>query len=437
MIINTNGKTSKLYKIKDFCIVGDGAHTSIKRQSSGIMYLTSKNFKPSGLELSTVDFISKSDYIKYFGSSKKALITPLEGDVLFGIIGSLGVPYVVKKNDTFGISSSVAILRPKQRLISKYLYYFMTSSVFQGAIEAIKSGVAQSFLSLEMIRSLPLIVPNNLEQERIAAILSAYDDLIENNKRRIALLEKMAEEIYREWFVRMRFSGCDRATFEKGLPKGWSMVKTEKAFKFTAGGTPSKAVPTYWSDGNINWYTPSDITSRDGIFLSQSADKCTEEGLANSSARMFPQYSVMFTSRATIGAIGINTTPACTNQGFISCIPNEHYPLTYLYHWLKLGKLNFELLAGGATFPELSKATFKRMEILTPPQELVMQFEDKVRPMFDQVEILIGVNQKLKKTRDMLLGRLISGKLSVENLDIQFPPSMTNDYDFANSSRDA
>lgn len=139
---------------------------------------------------------------------------------------------------------------------------------------------------------------------------------------------------------------------------------------------------------------------------------------------MFPAYSIMMTSRATIGAIGINTTTACTNQGFITCIPNQQYPLVYLYHWLKLSRDYFLSLCGGATFPELNKSTFKRIEILTPEQDIVDSFKMRVNPIFEQIESLLRINENIKSTKGSLLPRLISGKLSIEDLDIQFPPSM-------------
>jgi len=285
-------------------------------------------------------------------------------------------------------------------------------------------GATMSSLNQDIVRRISFPAPKIDVQKKIAGVLTTYDALIENNKRRIALLEKMAEEIYREWFVRMRFSGHKKMKVVKGVPEGWEKVPLEKAFSYTGGGTPSKEVERYWKDGDVNWYTPSDITSSRGIFLNQSTDKCTEEGLKNSSARLFPSYSIMMTSRATIGAIGINTTPACTNQGFITCIPNERYPLTFLYHWLKLSKSHFELLSGGATFAELTKGTFKKIEILTPPKPLVEKFEDAVLSMFKQMELLLKQIEGFAGTRDMLLPRLISGKLLVENLNIQFPPSM-------------
>jgi type I restriction enzyme S subunit len=208
-------KTYEVGAIGHYCRVGDGAHASIGRVATGVMYLTSKNFKPTGLDLSHVDFIAETDFEKYFSESKSALTSPRSGDVLLGIIGSLGTPYVVKPSDKFGLSSSVAIIRPGEAIDSRFLYYFMTSAHFQSAVNAIKSGVAQGFLSLAMIRSLPLVVPSIQVQRKIASILSAYDDLIENNKRRIAILEEMTEEIYREWFVRMRFPASAKATAGK------------------------------------------------------------------------------------------------------------------------------------------------------------------------------------------------------------------------------
>ena len=250
---------------------------------------------------------------------------------------------------------------------------------------------------------------------------------IDNNMRRIVLLERLAGEIYREWFVRFRFPGHEKIRIVKGVPEGWELIKLEKAFEFTGGGTPSKNLDRYWNEGNINWFTPSDITGADGIFLEKSGEQCTEEGYNNSSAKMFPAYSVMLTSRATIGAIGINLTPACTNQGFITCIPNARYPLPFLYHWIKLAKPHFELLAGGATFAELTKGTFKRIEILTPPAPIATEFALIEKPFFEAIENYLRANVGLVRARDRLLSRLISGKLSVENFCIQFPPRMAKE----------
>ncbi|MDP1549228.1 MAG: restriction endonuclease subunit S [Nitrosomonas sp.] len=338
--------------------------------------------------------------------------------VVIGRKGTLGTVHYLKGN--FWPHDTTLWVKDFKGNNRRFTYFFLQTL----HLENFDTGSSNPTLNRNHIHKIKIIFPKLDEQQKIAAILSAYDELIENNQRRIALLEKMAEEIYREWFVRLRFPGHEKVKKVKGVPEGWKLVKLEHAFKFTGGGTPTKEVNRYWDGGDVNWFTPSDITSANGIFLEQSGEQCTEEGLNNSSAKIFPAYSVMLTSRATIGAIGINLTPACTNQGFITCIPNAQYPLPYLYHWIKLAKPHFELLSGGATFAELTKGTFKRLEILTPPEFIITEFMWIESPLFNSIENYLRANRKLIETRDMLLPRLISGKLSVEHLDIQFPPGM-------------
>ncbi len=339
--------------------------------------------------------------------------------------GLLGSPAMMPESNRFLHNQRLGLVRPFEKKADlHFLYHLFNANIIRQQVRNSSSGAKVRHTSPERIYRAEVTVPDVPTQRKIAAILTAYDDLIETNKRRIALLEKMAEELYREWFVRMRFPGYQNTKFVKGVPEGWEVRKIEKAFEFTGGGTPSKSISSYWSEGTVNWFTPSDITAAAGIFISDSKDQCSEEGLARSSARLFPAYSVMMTSRATIGAIGINTTPACTNQGFITCIPNKGYPLPYLYQWLKLAKPYFEQLCGGATFPELTKGTFKKLEILTPSEDVIENFNNLSNPILKSIQLGLQQNENLTKTRDLLLPRLISGKLSVEDLDIQFPPSM-------------
>ena len=350
-----------------------------------------------------------------------------KGDIVFGRKGAVERHALIDESVDGWIQGSDCLrLRIKsQDVCERYLSHYLKTQAHQDWMQALCSfGATMSSLNQDIVRRISFPAPPIEAQKKIAATLTAYDELIENNQRRIALLEKMAEEIYREWFVRLRFPGHEKVKVIKGVPEGWKLVRLEKAFKFTGGGTPTKEVDRYWVDGDVNWFTPSDITGADGIFLELSGEQCTEEGFNNSSAKMFPAYSVMLTSRATIGAVGINLTPACTNQGFITCIPNARYPLPYLYHWIKLAKPYFELLSGGATFAELTKGTFKKIEILTPPEKLVEKFDELESPIIKAIEMYQRQNTKLVATRDRLLPRLISGKLSVEKLDIQFPPGM-------------
>lgn len=349
------------------------------------------------------------------------------GDIVFGRKGAVERHALIQEAQDGWVQGSDCLrLRLKSpRFHGRFVSFYLRTQAHQDWMQALCAfGATMSSLNQDIVNRIQLPCPPLPVQEKVTAVLGAYDDLIANNQRRIALLESMAEEIYREWFVRMRFPGAQPDTFDKGLPPGWTNEPIGTAFKFYGGATPSKDVNRYWKDGDVHWFTPTDITGAEGVFLESSGEHCTEEGLASCSATLFPAYSVMMTSRATIGAIGINTEPACTNQGFITCIPNERYPLTYLYQWLKLAKQHFEMLSSGATFAELTKGTFKRIRILTPDKALVADFERRVRPMFNEMEALLKSNKRLKAMRDALLPRLISGKLRVDQLDIQLPPSM-------------
>jgi type I restriction enzyme S subunit len=414
-------KISDLLKY-NFLEIGDGYRAkNIEMASTGLPFARAGNIN-NGFNFEDADLLSE----KSVALAKNKLSQP--GDSVITTKGTFGrVAYVRPDTPKFVYSPQLCYWRSKDPEVihPKFVYYWLQGPDFIAQAFQVKSSTDMAdYTNLTDQRRMSITAPGIGSQKKIAAILSAYDDLIENNKRRIALLEKMAEEIYREWFVRFRFPGHEQVKMVKGVPEGWDKVRLEMAFPYTGGGTPSKEVERYWQNGDVNWYTPSDITASQGIFLSRSSEQCAEEGLNSSSARLFPAYSIMMTSRATIGAIGINTTPACTNQGFITCIPNERYPLTFLYHWLKLSKPYFELLSGGATFAELTKGTFKKIEILTPPKPLVDDFERRVSPMFKQIELLLKQMEGFIKTRNMLLPRLISGKLQVEHLDIRFPPAM-------------
>lgn len=408
-------------RIGDACQAGDGAHASIKRIEAGVPYLMARNIKDGKLDLAKISYISEADFEKHFKVTSRSLSRVRENDVVFGIIGSIGDAYIVKKHDQFGLSSSVAILRPDtSQLNPKYLYYWVLGEPFQTALYNIKGGVAQGYVSLEMIKSLPLSVPNLSVQGRIASILSTYDDLLENNTRRIEILEEMARRLYEEWFVHFRFPGHEGVGFKESelgeIPEGWCVKTVAETFLIMGGGTPSKKVPEYWDGGDINWFSPTDLTKSSSAFMEESSSKITELGLKKSSAKLFPEKSVMMTSRATIGVVAINTQPATTNQGFITCLPNDEFPLNLMYHWLKDNVETFISLGTGATFKEISKSTFKEIQLAVPPHDVSRAYEEAVNPMMQQVLLLQRKNANLRAQRDLLLPKLVSGEIDVSDI---------------------
>ncbi len=307
----------------------------------------------------------------------------------------------------------VCRLRGTDRLDQDYLRYVIGSPAFTAHVERITTGVNVPHISGGDIQRFEFELPSVAVQRRIADILSAYDDLIENNNRRMALLEESIHLLYREWFVYLRFPGHERVEVVDGVPEGWERRAVKDAFSYLGGGTPSRKRPELWSAGTVDWYSPTDLTRSGSLFMEGSKEQINDLGLAQSSAKLFPAWSVMFTSRATIGAVAINTGPATTNQGFINCLPNDRVPLYFLYCWLRANTEEFIARATGSTFKELSKSKFGVIPILLPPERMGGEFNELVRPLAEQALALQRQNTKLREARDLLLPRLMDGRIPV------------------------
>ena len=293
----------------------------------------------------------------------------------------------------------VARLRAKRGLSQDFLRYLVSSKYFASYIEPIVTGVNVPHISGKQIGDFRIPLPEIDIQEKVAALLATYDDLIENNKRRITLLENMAEEIYREWFVRFRFPGWQEAEFEKGLPAGWSIKRLNDILVLQYGKALKSedrvegTVPVYGSSGVVGFHNEA-LVERPGIIVGR---------------------------KGNVGAIhwsDVAFYPIDTVYYVVSDL-SKHF-LYYLLH-----SVNF--INNDAAVPGLNRKQAYSNEVLVPKSGLIEQFEELVKPLYDQKRSLIKMNDNLEKTKNQLLPRLISGKLSVENLDIQLPPSMQSD----------
>jgi type I restriction enzyme S subunit len=256
-------------------------------------------------------------------------------------------------------------------------------------------------------------VPQDIgEQASIASVLSAYDDLIENNRRRIQLLEQAARLLYKEWFVHLRFPGHEHTQIIDGVPEGWEKKKIAEFCETIGGGTPSTKVSEYW-DGDITWVVPSDITNNNSLILLKSERKITEKGLRESSAKLVPAESILMTSRASVGFFALMDHEVCTNQGFINIVPHDNQSRMYLLFNL-LSRVNeIRSNAKGTTYPEISKGRFREMDITIPSKILMEQFGEIAYDVIRQVRCLMRSNMNLTKARDLLLPKLMNGEVAV------------------------
>jgi type I restriction enzyme S subunit len=409
--------------LEEVCLkITDGAHNSPKSVKCGLPMASVKDLTPHGINIETCRHIATKDFEKLV----KQGCQPEPGDVLIAKDGNSALDTVceIKEKLNVVLLSSVAIFRPNNhKIISSYLRYFLDSDTTRNYLKnGFITGAAIPRVVLKDFKRCQVFLPSLPTQQKIASILSTYDDLIENNTRRIKILETMAQTLYQEWFVKFRFPGHEQVKMVESdlglIPESWEVKPISEVIETTGGGTPSTKKAEYWNDGDIAWFSPSDLTAANSMFINDSSKKINSLGLKKSSAKLFPAYSVMMTSRATIGVVSINTQPACTNQGFITCIPNEQLSMYLIYYWLISNKDKIINLASGATFKEINKTTFRKLPIVIPETKIQELFIQLLEPIFKQVENLQQKNNNLQKTRDLLLPKLISGQIDVENLDI-------------------
>ena len=227
----------------------------------------------------------------------------------------------------------------------------------------------------------------------------------------------MAMTLYKHWFVDFGpFKDGNFIDSELGLiPEGWEVKRLGEVVDTLGGGTPKTTVEEYWENGTIDWYSPTDLTKANSLYSLGTAKKITPLGLKKSSSRLFPKGSLLMSSRATIGAITINRKEACTNQGFITMIPNENVSLYQLHGWTVN---NMDLIiskANGSTFKEISKSNFRDLFILLGKdlEEYMIDSEG----IYSQIENNILENQTLTTLRDTLLPKLISGEVRVKEAE--------------------
>lgn len=348
-----------------------------------------------------------------------------EGDIVLGRRGDIGRrAWTGGTEDGWlcGTGSIRISLNGSQGVRPRFIFYYLGLPQIIGWLEGHAVGATMSNLSAGVVQQLPIRYPPLAVQDAIIQMLDSHEALIANNRRRIEILEEMARLLYREWFVHFRFPGHERVELvdsELGpIPEGWEVERVGEAMEAVGGGTPSKTVDEYWKEGTVQWFTPTDLTRSASPFAFQSGAQITDLGLKKSSAKLFPPDSVMMTSRATIGAISISTTEAATNQGFITCLPSELLSSSYIYFWLHANVDLFHTLAGGATFKELRKSTFRDLSMLVPHRQIMGEFGTQVEPMMDLIKTLLRQNEILRQARDLRLPRLISGEFDVSELDL-------------------
>lgn len=374
------------------------------------LFLNANNVTQNGFDFSTRQFITehKDNALRKGKLQRDDVVLTTRGTIGNTAFFNSSIAY-----DHMRINSGMVILRCNKNKISPaYLYYFLRSPHFHRQVHSLRSGVAQPQLPIRDMKHIKIPLPRLSIQLSVASILSAYDDMIENNRRRIQLLEQAARLLYKEWFVHRRFPGHEHIKIKDGVPEGWERKKIAEVCETVGGGTPSTKVSDYW-EGDITWVVPTDVTRNDCLVLLDSERKITEKGLRESSAQLVPANTILMTSRASVGFFALMDIEVCTNQGFINIIPHDEEMRMYLLFNLMNRAPEIRSNAKGTTYPEISKGRFRQMNIMIPAQTLAVDFTKIASGIIQQVRHLKHSTLKLTQARDLLLPRLMNGKIAI------------------------
>lgn len=401
-------------KLNECCIsIADGDHLPPPKSEAGIPFVTIANVDSyNHFDFTDTMFVPQNYYDK-LDNKRKAQ----KGDILLTVVGSFGIPILITDDTPFVFQRHIAILRPDPKVIdSRFLYYTMLSKSFYAQADAYAIGAAQRTISLTSLRQMKVAVPDLDTQEKIADALSLFDNLIDNNNKQIKSLEQMTENLYKEWFVRFRFPGYENAKFENGLPKGWEYVKFANILTFGRGISYSSE-EIDCEDG-LNLINLKNIDSfggfrRDGTKKYNGKYKETQ---VVKKGDLVIGVTDMTQDRRTVGAAAL--IPTVEGASVISAdlvkvvsdIPN-----IYLYCLCRYGFYSkyFSQFANGANVLHLKPCALLNKKLLLPTKELIDSFVKKVSAIIELIDELNLANDNLIKQRDLLLPRLMSGKLEV------------------------
>ena len=369
----------------------------------------------------------------------RCLIEP--GDLVFphrGAIGAVGLAV----NDPPGkwlLSTSMMKFRAhRNRLDPLFAFHFFRSP--QGRHELLKNasqvgtpGIGQPLVSL---RSCQIPVPPIDEQHAIAGVLGALDDKIEQNRRTARALERLARAIFRAWFVDFEpvkakavgatsFPSMPQPVFDAlptGLvdfeigpvPEGWEVKPLSSVCTLVSGGTPKRSEPSYWG-GDVPWYSVKDVSGDGEVWVINTDERITRDGLANSAARIVPKGSTIISARGTVGKLAMAGTPMAFNKSCYGLLPGDECSFCHLYLLMQTAVTELQQRTHESVFDTITRATFDGLMIVSPQSEVVSSFEMVVAPLFDVLLASLQESARLADLRDYLLPRLLNGSVRVKD----------------------
>lgn len=390
------------YNLGELATLYDSLHKTPKAYTEdGFPMIRVTDVKRGFVSLSETKKVPEEVFLEFSKKHK-----PTTGDIIFTRVGSYGNSCYVDKDSDFCLGqNTVCITSNAEKLVPYYLFCFLNSISAKAQIDSFISGSSQPTISLKSIKEIKVPVPTKNQQEAISKAILNYDNLIENNNRRIAILEDMAKSLYREWFVNFRYPNYEDNLDADGnsklidspvgqIPEGWEFDKLENMSSMKYGKMSKK-----------------DLRCKEGIPI-YSGYKITgyyPEANLNES-------KVIVIARGVGGTGDVKMSPdICwlTNLSIYIMENEDLLKKSYLFYQLKFA--NLRSLDSGTSISQITIADLSKYQIIAPPIELQVRFEELCKSFWSQVKVLTKKNENLRKQRDMLLPKLISGQIELKD----------------------
>lgn len=375
----------------------------------GIPFYRSKEI----IERSQGKSISEPLYItnQRYDEIKCKFGTPVAGDMLLTSVGTIGIPYIVKATDKFYFKDGnlTWFRRFTNKLYPQYLFYWITSKEGVGVLNNVTIGSSQKALTISALKNIEVTLPPIETQRRIADILSAYDDLIENNRKQIKLLEEAAQRLYKEWFVDLRFPGHEHTRIVDGVPEGW-----EKRCISDIATINESNIPKNYQFNYIEYIDLSSV--QNGIIKEKTRYPLVEApGRAKRVAKDGDIIWGMVRPNLKSFALVLHPRETDVYSTGLCVLSSKAVPFSYLYYSVTTESFIRYLVncTNGAAYPAVKPIHFAEAELLFPSKMLLKKFNDIVEPMLRQREKLLTMTNGAMEARDRLLPKLMSGKVEV------------------------
>ncbi len=396
----------EIKKLADCCVsITDGDHQPPPKAQKGIPFVTISNITTANqFDFSNTMYVSE-EYYNHLDSKRK----PQRGDILYSVVGSFGIPVYIKETIPFVFQRHIAILRPYHTILPQFLYYTMLNRDFYLMADAAAIGAAQRTVSLSALRNMKIAVPPINIQEKIVYLLSAYDNLIENNQKQIKLLEEAAQRLYKEWFVDLRFPGYETTPVVDGVPEGWKWTQLADIAAVNKRSISKDYSFEYIDYIDIGSVSAGRIESKTRYMLKDAPGRakrvvCDGDVIWGMVRPNLKSYALVFHPQ--------DTTIASTGFAVLSA---KKVPFSFLYcHVIQDEFISYLVnCTNGAAYPAVKPIHFEEANILVPTNSLLEKFQALAEPMFKKIEVLSKQIEVAAEARDRLLPKLMSGELEV------------------------